>query len=96
MDYQLPLLSANTHFCFVYTGESYERHRDLKFLKEAFSHESCVRLFYTNDLRVIMDILVREIRDLSDEASPESVCIQLVPPFSFVETENKKENKIRQ
>eukprot|EP00002_Diphylleia_rotans_P016468 TRINITY_DN3203_c0_g2_i1.p1 TRINITY_DN3203_c0_g2~~TRINITY_DN3203_c0_g2_i1.p1 ORF type:complete len:484 (+),score=108.14 TRINITY_DN3203_c0_g2_i1:52-1503(+) len=54
--------------------ESFQRRRDLKFLKDVFSNPACIRLFYTNDLRVLTEIIVRELFDLTDDGTPQHVC----------------------
>lgn len=39
----------------------------LKLLDELFSHDATASFFYTNDLKVLMDIFLRELTDLPDE-----------------------------
>ena len=42
-------------------------HATQKIIMDIFKHKNCHKLFYTNDLYVLIDIIVRQLSDLSYE-----------------------------
>lgn len=53
----------------------------LKILYVLFTTKGTSEYFYTNDLRVLVDVFLRELVDLDEES--ESVRTLILPPFPF-------------
>ena len=53
----------------------------LKFLHEIFTTPETFEYFYTNDLRVLIDVFIRELYDLPDEN--ESVIMNYIIDIFF-------------
>ena len=54
-------IGANIH------GRPGDVHATQKIIMDIFKHKTCHKLFYTNDLYVLIDIIVRQLSDLSYE-----------------------------
>lgn len=54
-------IGANIH------GRPEDVHATQKIIMDIFKHKNCHKLFYTNDLYVLIDIIVRQLSDLSYE-----------------------------
>jgi hypothetical protein len=52
-------------------------HATQKIIMDIFKHRDCHKLFYTNDLYVLIDIIVRQLSDLSPEDSCRALYIDM-------------------
>ena len=58
-------------------GRSEDVHATQKMILDIFKHKTCHKLFYTNDLYVLIDIIVRALSDLSYEDPRRSTYVDM-------------------
>jgi len=58
-------------------GRSEDVHATQKVILDIFKHKTCHKLFYTNDLYVLIDIIVRALSDLSYEDPRRSIYVDM-------------------
>lgn len=65
-----------------FSADDYARLPCLKLLTDMYSNPDTVDIFYTNDLNVLVDVLIREIKNLGEGDKVSSFIIFLISTAS--------------